>query len=483
MKIRIFKRLIASLLLVAGGGVPAMAQPGDAWDLQRCVDYALKNNITIRLADIQKQSAVIDYQQAKASQLPGLNFSTSLGYSSGRNQDPTSFGLITTAYTFNSMSLQSSMDLFNWFSRKNSVAARELTLEATSEGVEKARNDIALNVAVAYLQVLLAREQIKLAEAQAALTRSQLQSTRIQVDAGKLPEVNAANLESVLAGDSSALITATTTASQLLLQMKVLLNLDAAAPFDIATPPVDRIPVESLADLQPDAVYALAIANMPQQKVDLLNVKAAERASAAARGMRMPTFSLFGSLGNSYNNKARQIVSKSVVNAPIGTVTVAGTPYQVFPASPFEVYNYGKIGYMDQLNQNFRQSIGLGVSVPILNGGSLRSSWQKARLNVRQAELIKEQNSYSLKRDIYKAYYDAVAASQKFAADKKTVETTQRTYDFAVKRYEIGLLSSYDLITSQTNLAKAKSQYLYSQFDYVFKMKLLEFYKGQGIKL
>ena len=135
--------------------------------------------------------------------------------------------------------------------------------------------------------------------------------------------------------------------------------------------------MESLADLQPDAVYALAIANMPQQKVDLLNVKAAERASAAARGMRMPTFSLFGSLGNSYNNKARQIVSKSVVNAPIGTVTVAGTPYQVFPASPFEVYNYGKIGYMDQLNQNFRQSIGLGVSVPILNGGSLRSSWQK----------------------------------------------------------------------------------------------------------
>jgi outer membrane protein len=381
------------------------------------------------------------------------------------------------------MSLQASVDLFNWFSKKNTVAAKELNLQATEAGIEKAKNDIALNVAVAYLQVLLAREQIKLAESQASLTKSQLESTRKQVDAGKLPELNAANLESVLAGDSSAIIGATISASQLLLQMKVLLNLDAASSFDIVTPPVDKIPVENLADLQPDAVYVLAMANMPQQKADELNLKAALKSVQATKGAMYPSLSLFGSLGNTYNNRAKGIISKTQVNAPVGSVTVGATTYQVYPISPFDVYNYGKISYFDQLNQNFRQSIGLSLSVPIINGGSLRTAWQRSKLNVKQVELQKEQNSFGLKRDIYKAYYDAVAASQKFSADKKTVESSQKTYDYAVKRYDVGLLSTYDLITSQTNLAKAKSQLLYSQYDYIFKMKLLEFYKGQGLKL
>jgi outer membrane protein len=381
------------------------------------------------------------------------------------------------------MTLQASVDLFNWFTKKNTVAVKGLNVKATEAGIEKAKNDIALNVAVAYLQVLLAKEQITLAKAQVAETRSQLESTRKQVDAGKLPELNAANLESVLANDSSGLISAEISASQLLLQMKALLNLDAATPFDIVTPPVDLIPVENLADLQPDAVYALATTNMPQQKVDELNLKAALKSVEVARGSMYPTLSLFGSLGSTYNNRTREIKSKTQLNAPVGTVTVGGTPYQVFPLTPFDVYTYGKMGYTDQLNQNFRQSIGLGISVPILNGGSLRTAWQRSKLSVRQVELQKEQNSFTLKQDIYKAYNDAVAAVQKFNANKKTVETSQKAYEYAKKRYEVGLLSTYDLITTQSNLARAKSQLLYSQYDYVFKMKLLEFYKGQGLKL
>jgi outer membrane protein len=118
-----------------------------------------------------------------------------------------------------------------------------------------------------------------------------------------------------------------------------------------------------------------------------------------------------------------------------------------------------------------------------LNGGALKTSWQRSKLNVKQVELQKERNSFTLKQDIYKAYNDAVAAVQKFNANKKTVAATQKAYDFAIKRYDLGLLSTYDLIATQTSLQQAKSQLLYSQYDYVFKMKLLEFYKGQGLKL
>src|SRR5258705_4763480 len=139
--------------------------------------------------------------------------------------------------------------------------------------------------------------------------------------------------------------------------------------------------------------------------------------------------------------------------------------------------------YLDQLNQIFRQSIGLRVSVPILNGGTLRTAWQRSKLSVKQVELTKEQNSFTLNQDIYTAYNDAMAAVQKFNADKKAVEASQKAYDFAIKRYDLGLLSTYDLITTQTSLQQAKTQLLYSQYDFVFKMKLLEFYKGQGLKL
>ena len=123
--------------------------------------------------------------------------------------------------------------------------------------------------------------------------------------------------------------------------------------------------------------------------------------------------------GTAYNNRAQQIVSKTQINPPIGLVSVNGTPYQVFPLQPFDQFSYGNISYFNQLNQNFRQSIGIGLSVPILNGGSLRTSWERSKLTVRQWELTRELDNQTLKQDIYKAYTDAVTALEKFNAGKK----------------------------------------------------------------
>lgn len=455
----------------------------EKWSLVKCVEYALQNNISVKQADLQTRFAALDLQQSKWAQYPFANFSGNLGYSAGRNQDPTNFSLITTGYVFSNYSLQTGVDLFNWFTKKNTVAVNDINMQATEAGVEKAKDDVALNVAVGYLQILLANEQANLARIQVQQTRSQLESTLKQVEAGNLPELNAANLESVLATDSSNLISAETSVHQLTLQLKALLNLDAAASFEIETPPVDMIPVESLADLQPDAVYQLAVINRPQQKVDELNLKAALKNVQVAKGSMYPTFSLFGSLGAAYNNKSQKLISTTKVNPPIGLVNVNGTNYTVFPTQPYDQPVYGKFSYFDQLNQNFRQSVGISVSVPILNGGSLRAGLQRSKLNVRQVELQKELNSTTLKQDIYKAYYDATAALEKFNANKKTVESSQKAYDYATKRYEVGLLSSYDLVTTQTNLLQAKTNLLYSRYDYVFKIKLLEFYKGAGLKL
>ena len=461
--------------------LPGTAQ--EKWDLRRTVEYALEHNISVRQADLQVRFAELELHQAKQSQYGSVQYSTNLGYSSGRNQDPTTFDLITQGYLFNNHSLQAGVDIFNWFSKKNTIAGRELEVRANQAGFEKAKNDIALNVAIAYLQVLLAKEQANLTRTLIAQTSSQLEATRKQVDVGKLPELSAANLEAQLATDSANLVAAETGASQFLLQLKALLNLDPALPFEIVTPPVELIPVESLADLQPDNVYRLAISAMPQQLVDSLNVMATKKYVEAARGAMYPTLTLFGSLGTTFNNRSKKVTDVIQFTPPIGTVTVGGTPYTVYSIEPFDQPVIGSFSYFDQLNQNFRQSIGLGISVPIFNGGTLRANWNRAKLNVKSAELVQEMNSFTLKQDIYTAYNDAVAALQKFNANRKAVETAQKAYDFAVKRYEVGLLSTYELITTQTTLAQAKSNLLLSQFDYVFKMKLLEFYKGQGLKL
>jgi outer membrane protein len=470
--------LIALLIL---GALPGFSQ--EKWDLRRTVEYAMENNISVRQADLQIRFAELELHQSKQSQYGSAQYSTNLGYSSGRNQDPTTFDLITQGYVFNNHTLQAGVDIFNWFSKKNTIAGRELDVRATQAGFEKAKNDIALNVAIAYLQVLLTREQANLSRALVAQTVSQLDATRKQVAVGKLPELSAASLEAQLATDSANLIAAETSASQFLLQLKALLNLDPALPFDIVTPPVELIPVETLADLQPENVYRIAITSMPQQLVDSLNVMAARKYVDAAKGAMYPTISLFGSLGTAFNNRSKQVTGVTQFTPPIGTVNVNGTPYTVYSIEPFEQPVIGSFSYFDQLNQNFRQSIGLGISVPIFNGGALRANWNRAKLNVKSAELLQEQNSFTLKQDIYTAYNDAVAAMQKFNANKKAVETAQKAYDFAVKRYEVGLLSTYELITTQTTLAQAKSNLLAAQFDYVFKMKLLEFYKGQGLKL
>ena len=211
---------------------------------------------------------------------------------------------------------------------------------------------------------------------------------------------------------------------------------------------------------------------------------------AAAKAGLYPTISAFGSLSTNAISFKKAIYDQ-VLNgySPSGARANAGggTFY------PIEIPNYvdgsNVVGYYKpgsitrQFNSNFGQSIGIGLNVPIFNGRIARTAWDRSKLTVQQFELQKEQGDMQLKQDIYKAYTDATAALQKFNADKKSVQAAEKAYDFASKRYELNLLSTYDLIISQNNVQRTRIQALYSQYDYVFKMKLLEFYKGQGIKL
>ena len=468
------------LLIIFFASTFARAQ--EKWDLRKCVEYALANNISVKQTDLQSKFSELTLQQSKAGQLPTLNFGGSIGYRFGLSENPTTGVLENNNFLNSGMQLQSQVTIFNWFSQKNTIEANRLTWEADKEQTKKIQNDIALNVAVAYLQILLAREQANIARVQVTQTQEQLGNTRKRVDAGALPELNAAELEAQLARDSSGLVTAESSVRQFILQLKALLNLDAAAAFDVETPSVDRIPIEPLAELQPDAVYAIATATFPQQKVNDLRFQAALKSVEAAKGTMYPTISAFGSLGTNYVNLKIPEFQPGPKGPTGATVTVGGTDY-IVEAPTFIFIRENAIPVGRQFRNNFGQSIGIGLNVPIFNGRSARTAWDRSKLNVKQMELTKQQGDMQLKQDIYTAYNDAMAALQKFNADKKSVETAQKSYDFAQKRYDLNLLSTFELVNSQNNLLTAKIQALYSQYDYLFKMKLLEFYKGQGLKL
>jgi outer membrane protein len=477
------------LLIVA---MPLVTHAQDKWDLRRCVDYAIKNNISVRQADVQSRIAYLQLRQSKMNQIPSVNFSTNLGAQFGRSVDPTTNQFTTTQFLYQDLGVSGSVLLFGFGQLKNGIAASRFNAAAALKDVDRAANDVSINVATYYLQVLAAKEQINIAEVQIGQDQAQMKDTKSRVDAGALPELNLAEIESQMATDSANLITARATFQQNVLSLKGLLNIDAGAPFELDTPPIDEIPLESLADLQPDVVFQLAKVNQPLLKVNELKIMGAQKTIQANKAAMYPRLSAAYSLGSRFSNSLRQPsgVTPTGKNDTLPyKAYVGGVGYDIF-APQYTIDYSGKPfgqwwdGYSSQLSSNFGQQVGIGLTVPIFNTGNTnRINHEQSKLNLRTLQLQQDQATLDLKQNIYKAYIDATSAMQKFYAGQRSVASAQKAYDFSFKRYQVGLLSSIDLLTNQNNLLKAKLQQLTNQYEYVFRMKLLEFYKGQGMKL
>jgi outer membrane protein len=446
------KYLFTLLVMLAVLNVKAQ-NTTEKWDLRKCVDYAMKNNISVKQAEVQARITAIQSKQYELYKFPTVNFNTNLGPQFGRSIDPTTNTYSNNELFSQSYGLQGGVQVYNWGRIKNGVAASQFNVQAALADIERAANDVALNVAIYYLQVLASNENINISKVQIKQTLARLADTKKRVDAGALPELNLMELEAQLATDSTSLMANMNSFDQNILALKGLLNIDAAQTFVVDTPPIDKIPLESLVDLMPEAVYKLALTNQPLQKSNEFKIKAAEKNILATKAQLYPTISANYSLGSTYNNKAVNFV------------------------------NGGKIQYFDQINQNFRQSLGMGIQVPIFNNGQGKSNYAQSKENLKIIQLQKEQADQTLKNNIYTAYTNATAAMQKYYAGKKQVESAEKVYEFSVKRYDVGLLGTLDLLTNQNNLIRAKIQQLSNQYDFVFRMKLLEFYKGQGLKL
>lgn len=238
----------------------------DVWDLRRCVDFAIANNIQVRQNRVQEGISNVNYEQSRMSRWPSFTFQSSVGEQFGRSIDPATNQFTNNQITFINGVLQTNVTLFNWFAQRNQIEANRLTDEATRTQTQTIQNDISLQIAQAYLQALLSHEQMRIAQLQVNQTREQLSITRKRVEAGSLPELNAAELEAQLARDTASYVAAESQFLLNQLSIKAVMNLDAGVPFRLAIPAADAIPVEPITLLQPDVVFQSAASNQPRQK-------------------------------------------------------------------------------------------------------------------------------------------------------------------------------------------------------------------------
>jgi outer membrane protein len=457
----------------------------DVWDLRRCVDFAIKNNIQVRQNKVQEEIADLTLKQSSASRIPNLNFQGSTGGQFGRSIDPATNLFTNNAISFVNTAFNSNVTLFNWFSLKNQVAANRLSAEAARAQTLVIQNDISLNVAASYLQALLSREQMRIAAVQVEQVKEQLAITRKRVEAGSLPELNAAELSAQLARDSATFVAAESQFEINQLNLKALLNLDAAVPFKIAIPQADAIPVDPIATLQPAEVFEMAVTQQPRQQANLLRLEAAQKNSLAAKAAMYPTISAFANIQSAYSSAFETLPKGQNITTIVPTqsfVTVSGSNYNVnTPITRPE--GFVNANLWRQLDYNRRQILGVSLNVPIFNGLQAKTQYQRARLNESTLQLQMLADTLQLKQDIYQAYQSAVNALNTFQSRQRSVEAAQYSYDLGAKRYEVGLLPVIELITLQNNLLRARIDEVSSQYDYIFRLKVLEFYKYNTIKL
>ncbi len=472
------------LLLIALLGTATVNAQDSLWTLQRSIQYAVDNNLDIKQSVLNERLSRLQLQQSQLGMLPTASASGNVGRSYGRSIDPTTNQFIDAKYYFVGLNGNADVLLFGWFQKQNTISQNKFLSKSAAADLDQLKNDVSLNVATAFLRILLAREQIHISENQVTFSLKQREQTEYFVKAGRSPELDLAQMQAQVATDSSNYITAVATYQQAVLDMKAIMNFEMATPFTPVAPEVEKIPLGEMGTLSPEQVYDVAKDHFGSIRSNQLKIAAAQKGLAAAKGNLYPQLSLGGQLGSNYASSYKELTGTGTFNGynPNGDIVVInGAP--VYVQSPSFTPDVRTIPFWKQLNTNFRQTVALTLSVPLLNGWSARTAVNRSKIDVQSKQIGLEQSRVKLKQDVYKAYYDARSAVQKFYATSRADEASDRAYNYAQKRYELGLMNALELLTTQNNAFKARAEALSAKYDLLFKLKVIDYYLGKEIRL
>ncbi len=453
------------------------------WPLQRCVQYAIDHNIVIRQDSLNARLARHALTQSQLSQIPSVNASASYGRSFGRSINPTTNQFVESTYDFLGPSLNSSVLLFGWMQTRNTIERNRYAMEAALADLGQRKNDIALNVANGYLAALLAQEQINITRNQVNLSQAQLNQTKAFAEAGRVPELNVAQLESQLASDSSNLISAIASYNSALLDLKTLLNLDFSVPFDVQAPVIDASDQLALSKTPPEEVYKVARGHFGSIRASELRVQSAEKGLAAAKGNLYPQLSLSYQLGTNYASNFQNVSGYFDTTIMSSSFVYDATGGRNYIYQPVQVPNIVNTPFGDQLRNNVRQSVMLNLNIPIFNSWQAQYAVKQAKINLAQQQLNEYNAELTLKQNVYKAHNNAESSIQKYYAARRAEEAAKRALDFAKKRYELGLTSTVDLLVTQNSEFTAAANLVIAKYDLIFKLKVIDYYLGKELKL
>ncbi|OFX47154.1 MAG: hypothetical protein A2046_01620 [Bacteroidetes bacterium GWA2_30_7] len=448
----------------------------EKWSLEKCVSYAIENNIQIKQSDLNVRVSKGILNQSKFQILPNLNANANQQYSFGRSIDPYTYEFSDNNIKSNNFSISSSITLFNGLQTINTIRQNNINLLSGIQDVEKLKNDIALNIAAAFLQILYNEDIYQVALLQKDITTQQVERTKKLVEAGSLANGNLLEAESQLATEELQVINAENQLNMSYLNLKQILDLDTVEDFKIDKPEITS-PDEKVYLPSVNQVYSEAVTNLPQIKSAEFKVRSSEIGLSIARGKRSPKLTLTGSYGTGYSSS--RMLGKYVPT----TVTIGQTASgeEVYGSS--FIYNTEKYPFNDQIKDNASTSLTFGLSVPIFNNWYVNSGVSNAKISLLNSEYNLELARKQLFKEIQQAHADANAALNKFFASKKAKISIEESFNYTQQKFDVGLVSNLDYNIAKNNLAKSKSDMLQAKYDFIFKTKILDFYRGNQIKL
>lgn len=453
--------------------------------LEECINYAWENNLSVRNNQLSQLNNEIALKQSKMALLPSLGAGGSVGKSFGRSIDPVSNSFVSRDFTTGNLQASSSITLYNGGVLRNTIKQNELNLEASAFDLEKAKNDIGLQVATNFLNVLLNKEQLENAKYQREITAAQLDRTMKQVQAGALPMTNQLDLESQLASNEVQVINAENALNLATLSLKQAMQMSADVPFQISAPEVEIEDVK-LAMEDPSSIFQIAVDNQPDVKSAELGIEASDMGVRISKGAFLPSVSLNGSISTNYSDQARQLIGTQSIVVPAQQIGfVQGSNDAVFsnPSTQTVPQYSDTYNTTDQFKDNLGQSVRVSLNVPIFSRYSNSANLQRAEINKQRAEIQAQTVKNTLRQNIESAYNSAIAALKSYEASQKRVAALEESFRATEQSYNVGSANFVDYQVANNNLFAARTDLVRAKFEYVFRAKILDFYLGNPITL
>ena len=417
----------------------------ETWDLQRCITYAIEHNLSIKQKEAARNQSEVELNTAQWSRLPNLNGNVGQSFNFGRAlQADNTYGNRNTRNT--NFSLGTSIPLFTGLQIPNSIALSKLNLKAATEDLAKAKEDISLQVASYFLQVLFNEELLKVAQNQVKLSQEQLDKKVAFFKNGKASEAEVLEAKSRLAQDELSVVQAENNHQLALLDLSQLLELPSPEGFQISVPDIDKVS----ADLTlPEEVYAQALMNKPAIKAAQYRLQGAEKSIKIAQSAYYPQLSFGAGIGTNYYHLS------GIENASFGS----------------------------QWEQNMNKYLQFSLSVPIFNRFQTRNRVKSARIQRTALSWQLEESKKALYKEIQQAYYNALASESKYKSSQLASESAEASFRLMSEKYANGKASATEYNEMRTAWMRALSDGIQAKYEFVYRSKILDFYKGVPLVL